>query len=163
MKTSRVVFGKVKTDAASADRQDSGFIIEGDDSSVDPSEHDAPPPTVNPIILGLLPVALIFLFSTFFFTASKSSVTPIWERIRSEKILEQYKTHYSQLHPDETPESIQKRMDSVQNGIHAVARAEALGNKALTAHELNQLMLLDRGDTQSPLFKFCLQRSKEYR
>lgn len=163
MKIRRVVFGRVKSEALPAISRDSGFTV-SDDSYVYPAEQGKSRPVVSPRILKLVGLALAAVcLLQLFASPADSSPPPIEEQIKAEKIIQQYKNYRARLRPDEKAESVEASIDSVQKQIHAVARAEAVGNKALARQELNLLMMSDGGDTRSPIYKFCVGRFEYYR
>jgi hypothetical protein len=165
MKQARIVFGEVNNEPQQTDSQDGGFSMLGEDEDDD----DAPPkvtssrPVVSPWILKLFGVSLLAVFLLFWFAPASAQMIPIEKVAREGKVMERYNNYRAQVAPNEPPEAAQALQRALERQLHAVARSEAVGNKALARKELSKLMLLDGGDTRSPLYKFCVERSKEYR
>lgn len=116
---------------------------------------------INPKILILAALAVLFLLFSLIYDPSQPQLTPLQARLKSERVLEQEMDHLNSEHALNASE-VTSRMRTIEKQILVISRAEARGDMELTRQELRKLMMLDVDHASSPLYKFCVARLKEH-
>jgi hypothetical protein len=142
-----------------ADAQPRDFTIgDEDEAEVGPRQD---PHIVSPKILIVTVVAVIFFLFSLVYDSAPPQLTALQRRVRDEKVMERQVGHFRNEHRADGAE-LQRLMASVEKQVLIVSRAEARGDKPLARQELLKLMRLDGDHSNSPLYRFCVSRIKEY-
>lgn len=115
---------------------------------------------INPKLLILTAVAVLFLFFSLVYDNSPQQLTPLQAKLKSEKVMEQEVAHLKSEHRLDASD-LNSTMKVIEKQILVVSRAEARGDRESARQELRKLIMLDANHASSPLYKFCVTRIKE--
>jgi tRNA A37 methylthiotransferase MiaB len=100
------------------------------------------------------------MFSMVYDTSSPQ-LTPLQKKLADERVIEKQMNYLKNVGRVNEAE-LQRTMISIERQVLVVSRADAAGDRALAKQELRKLMLIDGGHANSPLYRFCVSKIKEY-
>lgn len=116
---------------------------------------------INPRILILTGVGIVFFLFTMVYDPSPAKLTPFFTEIKDERVMErEIASLRSKHHLDDA--ELDRIIKAVEKQMQSVSQAEAVGDKSRAKLEMAKLMFINGGYADSPLYKFCVSRLKEY-
>lgn len=133
------------------------FVIGTEENvSVSRSSH-----FINPKILILTALGAVFFLFSLVYDPSSQQLTPLQKQIRDSKVMERQLNYLREVEKIDGS-GLQRTMSAIERQILIVSRAEAKGDTLRAQQELLKLMVIDGGHANSPLYKFCVSKVKEY-
>jgi hypothetical protein len=134
-----------------------GYAIRGEDT-----RRSAPRDyLVDPKILIITGVAMIFFLFSMLYDSTPARLTPFLTLAKQEKVMEREVTVLRETHKIDAAE-LDQLTKAIEKQMQNVSQAEAVGDKARAKQEITKLMYITGGHADSPLYKFCVSRLKEY-